>query len=151
MGIAAGNILPDGSRSEPSSKGEGAALQPFDGFKAIEIHLDQSAKVKDYICARTKEIPDVPLACYSDCVVAKWLHSEHGKECDSCKLPDSVCKRCEEFHEIAAQLVLLTKMGMPLPALEVVKSVLNFASASSRFQSALAELHVECRCKQVLK
>jgi hypothetical protein len=144
MEFAQRNIFPEGDGYEPELSGEDTTLQSFNGIKAIQVHLDHIARLKDYLCARTKEIPDVPMTCYSECLVAQWSHSENGKECANRKLLDSVCKRCEEFHELAAQLVLLTKMDLPEPVLEVVQSALKFGSASSSFQTELAELHVEC-------
>jgi hypothetical protein len=80
--------------------------------------------------------------------VAQWLNSGGGQECANRKLLDSACKRCAEFHEIAAQSVLLTKLDMPEPVAEVIQSAMNFENASNRFQAALAELHVECRLNQ---
>lgn len=142
------NKNPGGSGCGLESSCNGAAIQSFNGIKAIQEHLDHIARLKDYLCAETKEIPDVPLACYSECQVAQWSHGENVKECANCKLIDSVCKRCEEFHAIASQSVLLTKMDMPEPVAEVIQSAMDFENASNRFQAALAELHVECKLNQ---
>ncbi|MBI5890833.1 MAG: hypothetical protein HZB47_09170 [Nitrosomonadales bacterium] len=148
MGLSPWNTFPDGAGSESESSGKGSTIQSFNGIKAILEHLDHIARLKDYQCARTKEIPDLPLTCYVECHVAQWLHSENVKECANRKLLDSVCKRCEEFHERAAQSILRTKMDMTEPVSEVVQSTLDFESASSNFQTALAALHVECGYNQ---
>ena len=120
----------------------------FDGAKAIQEHLGHVARLEDYLCGRTKEVPDLPLACYSECQVAQWMHSEQVKECANKKLIESACRCCEEFHDIATQSVLLTKRDMPEPASEIIQSALDFENASCRFQQALAALHMECRRNQ---
>jgi hypothetical protein len=148
MGSAKRDNFPDGAGCGLESSGKGTILQSFNGIKVIQEHLDHIARLKDYLCAETKEIPDIPLTCYSECQVAQWAHSEIVKECANCKLIDSVCKRCEEFHAIAAQSVLDTKMDMPEPVAEVIQSAMNFESASNSFQTASAELHIECRLNQ---
>ena len=148
MGFAQRNTVPEGGGHEPEPGGEDTTLHSFNGIKAIQVHLAHLAGLKDYLCARTKEMPDVPMSCHSECMVAQWLHGENGKECVNRRLLDSVCKRCEEFHELAAQSVLRTKMDMPEPVQEAVQSALEFESASNSFQTALAELHVECRYNQ---
>lgn len=148
MGSAQRNELPDGAGCEPESSGNGTTIQSYNGIKAIQEHLEHVAMLKGYLCAETKEIPDIPLTCYSECQVARWFKSDGGKECANRKLIESVCKRCAEFHEIAAQSVLLTKMDMPEPVAEVIQSAMDFESASNRFQTALAQLHIECRLNQ---
>jgi hypothetical protein len=148
MGYEQRNMFPEARKCAPELGGTDATIQSFDGVKAIQGHLDHVARLKDYLCARTKEIPDLPLACYSECQVAQWMHSEHVKECANKKLIESACKCCEEFHGIAAQSVLLTKRDMPEPASEIIQSALDFETASCRFQQALAELHVECKLNQ---
>lgn len=144
MGFAESNTFPEEAVYAPALSGEGTTPEPFDGIKAIQIHLYHSARLKDYLCARSRILSDVPMSCHSECTVARWLHSENGKEFANCKLLDSVCRRCEEFHELAAESVLRTKMGIPEPVLEVVQSVWKIDRASNAFQTALAELHVEC-------
>ena len=144
MGFAQRNIFPEQPGYEPESSGAGTTLQSFNGIRAIQEHIEHTARLKEYLCLRSKEIPDVPLTCYSKCMVAQWLHGENGKECVNRKLLDSVCRRCGEFQELAAQSVLRTRMDMPEPVLEAVQSVWKFDRASNAFQTALAELHVEC-------
>ena len=148
MGSAQRNMFPDGVGYAPESSGNSTTIQSYNGIKAIQVHLDHIARLKGYLCAETKEIPDIPLTCYSECQTAKWSYSENVKECANRKLIDSVCERCEEFHEIATQSVLLAKMDMPEPVSEVIQSVLDLENASSNFQTALAELYVECRLNQ---
>lgn len=148
MGSAQRNKIPDGVGYEPESSGNGTTIQSYNGIKAIQEHLEHIARLKDYLCAETKEIPDIPLTCYSECQVAQWSHGGSVKECANRKLLDTVCKRCAEFHAIAAQSVLLTKMDMPEPVTEVIQSAMDFENASNRFQTALAQLHIECRLNQ---
>jgi len=148
MGYAQRKIFPDGDVCEPDISERSTTVQSFNGIKAIQEHLEQIARLKDYLCAETKEIPDIPVTCYSECQVALWSHGENVKECANCKLIDTVCKRCEEFHAIATQSVLLTTMDMPEPVADVIQSAMAFENASTRFQSALAELHIECRLNQ---
>ena len=148
MGLAQRNAYPDARGDEPESSGKVTTIQLFNGIKALQVHLSHVAKLNDYLCAETKVIPDIPLACYSECLVAQWLHGDSGKEYVNSEVRDSVCKRCEEFHEIAAQSVLRTKMDMPEQAAEVIQSVQEFENAAVSFQTALAELHIECRFNQ---
>jgi hypothetical protein len=147
MGCAQ-RIFPGEAGCEPESSGNETPIRSFNGIKAIQEHLEHLARLKDYLCARTKEIPDLPLACYPECRVAQWLHSENVKECGNRALIESACQRCEEFHQIAAQSVQLTKMDVPEPVSDVLQSALDFENASSRFQMALADLHIECRLNQ---
>ncbi|MBU0621657.1 MAG: hypothetical protein KJ795_07405 [Gammaproteobacteria bacterium] len=148
MDFAQRNKFPGDIRYTPELHFTGTKLQTFNGDKAIQEHLDHVAKLKDYMCARTKEIPEVPLNCHGACQVSQWLSSESGKEFVNRKMLDSVCKRCERFMEIAAQSVLLTKMDRPEPVRDVLQSTLDFESASKSFQSGLAELLVECGYNQ---
>ncbi len=148
MGSAQRNFFPDVGGYAQESGGLGETIQSFDGIAAIQEHLEQKESLKDYFCARTKQIPDVPLKCYSECRVAQWVHSEYVKECANRALIDSACQRCEEFHEIASQSVLLTQRDLPEPVSDVLKSALDFESASRNFQAALAKLYVECGYNQ---
>jgi hypothetical protein len=148
MGAAQRNLFPDANDYAPDLLGHITPLQTFDGITAIEEHLDHVDRLKFYLCARTKEVPDVPLKCHAECQVARWSHSENVKECVNRKLIDSVCKRCEEFQEIASQSVLLTKRDLPEPVSDVLQSALDFQNASKNFQKALADLYVECGCNQ---
>ncbi len=148
MGYAQRNILPDKGGYTLEFGATKPTIQSFDGDKAIQVHRDHVAKFKDYLYARTKEIPDLPLACYSQCVVIQWMYSEQVNECANKKLIESACKCCEEFHEIAAQSVLLTKMDMPEPFSEVIQSALDFEKASCKFQQAIVALHIECKLNQ---
>lgn len=148
MGRARRKVLPGEAGCEPESSGNSSAIQSFNGVRAIQEHLGHLAKLKDYLCARTKEIPAVPFACYPECQVAQWLHGESAKECGNHALIESVCERCEEFHAVAAQSVQLTKMDVPEPVADVLQSAQDFENASSRFQTALADLHIECRLNQ---
>lgn len=147
MGFAYRNSSSEeGCELEPSRGG--TTLQTFNGIRAIRVHLNQCAGLKDYLCGRTKRIPDVPMSCHSECTLAQWLHAENGDTCINRQLIDAACKCCQEFQEMAAQLVLLTRIGKPEPVLSVVQSFVRFDGASSCFQAALAELHVECRYNQ---
>lgn len=123
-------------------------IQSFDGIAALLQHLDHIARLKDYLCARTDEIPDVPLECYSECEVAQWSQSENVKECANKALIEKACLCCEEFHEIASQSVLLTQRDLPEPMSAVLQSILDFECSSSKFQEALSELYVECQLNQ---
>lgn len=147
MGCAQ-RIFPGEAGCGPESSGNETTIQSFNGIKAIQEHLGHLATLKDYLCARTKEIPAVPFTCYPECQVAQWLHSESVKECGNHALIESVCERCEEFQAVAAQSVQLTKMDVPEPVSDVLQSAQEFEDASSRFQSALADLHIECRLNQ---
>ena len=148
MGSAQRNIYPDGGDNVPELNGSDTSLLSFNGTQAIQAHLDHTARLKDYLCARTKIMPDIPLTCHSECLVACWLHSESGKGSVNRKLLDSVCRCCEQFQEIAAQAVLLTKRDLPEPVSIVLQSALDFEHASVKFQEALAELHIECGFNQ---
>jgi hypothetical protein len=148
MGYAQPSIFPDVGMYVPELNFISTPIQSFDGITAIQEHLDHIDRLKDYLCAGTKEIPDIPLKCYSECQVAQWSHSESVKECANRKLIDSVCKRCEEFQEIASQSVMLTKKDLPEPVLNVLQSALDFENASNKFQEALAKLYVECGYNQ---
>ena len=148
MGYAQRNKFPGVGRYTPELNCAGTKLQTFNGEKAIQEHLDHVAQLKDYMCSRTKELPAVPLSCHDACQVSQWLGSESGKEFVNRKLLDSVCKRCESFLEIASQSVVLTNMNRPGPMSDVLQSTLDFENASHRFQSALAELLVECGYNQ---
>lgn len=148
MGSAQRNLFPGGGGCAQLSGGQGSAVESFDGIAALQEHLDHIERLKDYLCARTKQVPDVPLHCYAECQVARWSHSEHVKECANRALIDSACKRCEEFHEIASQSVLLTQRDLPEPVSVVLQSALDFENASVKFQEALAKLYVECRLNQ---
>jgi uncharacterized protein (UPF0276 family) len=60
------------------------------------------------------------------------------------ELLDAVCKRCHEFQEEAAQSLLLENMCKHEEISSVAQSFQKLDSASKRFQTALADLHVEC-------
>ncbi len=142
------NKSPDGAGYNSGSSASGATIQTFDGLKAIQEHLRHVDMLQGYLCARTKEIPDIPLSCHAECLVAQWMHSEIVRECANRKLIAAVCKCCEEFHKVAAQSVLLTKMDLPEPVSDVIQSARDFERASDNLKMALAELHVECRLNQ---
>jgi hypothetical protein len=148
MGSAQRNFFPDVGGYAQELGCHNTTTQSFDGITAIQEHLEHKERLKDYFCARTKQIPDVPLKCYAECQVAQWSHSENVKECANRALIDSACKRCEEFQEIASQSVLLTKRDLPEPVSDVIKSALDFEKASKNFQAALAKLYVECGLNQ---
>jgi hypothetical protein len=148
MGSAQRNYLPDGGGYVPQFGSPGTTIQSFDGITAIREHLDQVDRLKDYLCARTREMPEIPLECHSECQVAQWSHSENVKECANRKLIDAVCKRCEEFLEIASQSVLLTKRDLSEPSSGAIQSVLDFENATSNFQEALSKLYIECGYNQ---
>ena len=86
MGSAQRNMFPDGVGYAPESSGNSTTIQSYNGIKAIQVHLDHIARLKGYLCAETKEIPDIPLTCYSECQTAKWSYSENVKECANRKL-----------------------------------------------------------------
>lgn len=148
MGVAQRNLIPDADSYAQDSSGHITTMQSFDGITAIEEHLDHVDQLKDFLCARTQKLPDMPLICHTECRVARWSHSENVKECANRKLIDVVCKRCEEFQEIASQSVLLTKRDLPEPVSDVLQSALDFQNASKSFQTALADLYIECGCNQ---
>lgn len=148
MGSAQENLFPGGAGDQPDSGGSSTTIQTFNGIKAIQEHLDHIARLKDYLCARTKVVPDIPLTCYTECQVSQWLSKESGEECANFKLIDTTCKRCEEFHAVAAQAVLRTEMDLPEPIQDVLQAAQDFENASSLFQAALAELHIECKLNQ---
>jgi hypothetical protein len=148
MGSAQRNKIPGGAGCGPELNDQSTTLQSFDGIAAIRDHLEHLARFKEYLCAETKEISDVPLTCYAECLVAQWMHSENAKECGNRKLIETTCKCCAEFHEIAAQSVLFAEMGLSEPVADIIQSAVDFENASNRFQKALADLHVECRLNQ---
>jgi hypothetical protein len=148
MGSALRNFFPDAGGYTQESSCHSTTIQSFDGITAIQEHLDHIGRLKDYLCARTKQIPDVPLICHSECKVAQWSHSESVQECANRTLIDSACMRCEEFQEIASQSVLLTKRDLPEPFSDAIKSALDFENASKSFQAALVKLYVECKLNQ---
>jgi hypothetical protein len=79
MGLAQRNTYSDAGGYVPELIGK-HATRSFNGIKALQIHHDHVARLKDYLYARTKVIPDVPLTCYSECLIAQCLQSERGKE-----------------------------------------------------------------------
>lgn len=148
MGFAQRNSSSEEGGCDLESNGDGTTLQSFNGIRAIRVHLVQCAELKDYLCGRTTQIPDAPMTCHSECLLAQWLHSENGEAGINRELINTACKCCHDFQEMAAQLVLLTRLGKPEPVMSVVQSLLKFDKASSCFQAALAELDVECRYNQ---
>jgi hypothetical protein len=148
MGSARRKKLPEGGGYVPASGGKTITLASFNGIRAIQEHLEHMARLKQYLCAETREIAEVPLTCYAECQVARWMHSEMIKECANSKLIESVCERCKEFHEIASQSVVHVQRNQPEPVSIVLQSALDLQRASKSFQQALAELHVECRLNQ---
>lgn len=148
MGSALRDFFPDGTGHAQAATRNGTTIQTFDGITAIQEHLSHIARLKDYLCARTKQIPDVPLKCHSGCRMAQWSHSENVNECANRALIDLACKRCEEFHELASQSVMLTQRDLPEPVSLVLQSARDFENASAKFQEALAKLYVECKLNQ---
>lgn len=148
MGSAKRKKLPEGRVYAPEPSVTSTTIQSFDGITAIREHLDHIDQLKEYFCARTKVVPEIPLTCYSECQVAQWMHSETVKECANRKLIEAACERCKDFHAIASQSVLLTKRDLPEPATQVLQSALDFQNASKDFQTALADLYVECKLNQ---
>ena len=59
----------------------GVAPQPFNGIVAMQEHLDQCKQVEDFVNGTSISLPNVPTACDGHCTLAKWLHSESGKDC----------------------------------------------------------------------
>ncbi|MDP1634737.1 MAG: hypothetical protein Q8L69_08650 [Gallionellaceae bacterium] len=137
MGIAQWNALPE-------TDSERTAIQKFNGFGAIRAHLDQYVGLKDYLCGRSKERPEAALTCHAECKVAQWMHSEKRLGCMSRELLDAVCGRCHEFQEEAAQSLLLEQLRKCEKVSSVARSFRKLDSASKKFQTALADLHIEC-------
>ncbi len=118
-----------------------AAAHPFDGIKAIRIHLDQRCRLADYVNGNTREAPAVPTTCHSDCLVGKWLHGEGGNRCTDVGLLDSLCRSCEEFHEAVAQAMLLTRIGDTALAKAALQAGERYSVASEQFQKNVLTLH----------
>ncbi len=78
---------------------------------SIQSHIDYISRLNDYVSGKTREQPDIEANCRADCQIAKWMHGEGGKPCIDIDCCNSLCKNCEEFHENAAQAILLTSMG----------------------------------------
>lgn len=128
-----------------TSGGEHSASRFFDGIGAIQAHLDQRSRVEDYVNGDSREKPDVSTCCHADCMLGRWLHSEHGVLIQDAGLLDSLfmcCRSCEEFLDAAAQAVLLTDMGESESARASLGADQLFNDASVAFQKGLAELHV---------
>lgn len=87
---------------------------------------------------------DFSLCCHADCMLGKWLHSEDGILIKDASLHDSLsrcCKSCEEFHQAAADAVLLADMGESKSAKATLETGQLFNAASAAFQQDLADLH----------
>lgn len=148
MGLAQRNRTSDGASCGLQSSVIRTTIQSFDGIKAIQVHLNHLDRLKEYLCAETKEMPDIPLTCHAECLIARWMHGEDVKECANKKLIESVCERCHEFHELATQSVLFTTMDVSEPVADVIQSAIDLENASNCFQRALADLHIECKLNQ---
>jgi hypothetical protein len=117
-------------------------VQPFNGIRAIQAHLDQKSRVEDYVNGNTKVKVAELLSCHSDCALGKWLHDDGGIPKDKALL-DAVERSCEEFQEAAVQAMLLVDMDKPDLAKAAIQDGELFHDASERFQQSLAELHIE--------
>lgn len=144
MAIAHRVTFPEANGTEPVSDCKHVAFQKFNGFGAIRAHLDQCASLKDYLRGYSKESPKVALTCHSDCMVAQWLHGENRQCCMNRQVLDTVCKRCHEFQEEAGQALLLAKMGKHEEISAAAQAFQRLDNTSKMFQTALADLHVEC-------
>lgn len=78
---------------------------------SIQSHIDYISRLNDYVTGKTREQPDLEANCHADCHLAKRMHGEGGKPCIDIDCCNSLCQYCEDFHENAAQAVLLTSMG----------------------------------------
>jgi len=117
--------------------------QPFSGVKAIQAHLDYRSQLEDYVFGKSTEALKLPKnCCHGECMLGKWLHSEGGKHCKDIGLLDSLSMSCEEFHEAAAQAVLLADMGETEQAIAALQDGQKYADASEKFQEHLATLHI---------
>jgi hypothetical protein len=121
---------------------EHSASRFFNGIGAIQAHLDQRSRIEDYVNGESQAKPDVPMYCHADCMLGKWLHGEGGDKCRDIGLLDSLSKSCEEFHEAAAQAVLLADMGRAEMAKAVLEDGRSFNAASVAYQQGLAKLHI---------
>lgn len=144
MAIAHRDIFPEAAGTEPVADCKSTTIQKFNGFGAMRAHLDQFASLQAYLRGKSNEKPEVALTCHSDCMVAQWLHGENKQCCLNRQLLDTVCKRCHEFQEEAGQALLLVKMGKPEDISTAAQSFQRLDNTSKMFQTALADLHVEC-------
>jgi len=116
--------------------------QPFNGIRAIQAHLDQRARIEDYVNGKLQEPLNVPTTCHAECLMAKWLHGEGGIHCTDKNLLDSVCKSCEVFLQAAEQAVVLASIGKTEMAKAALQVGQRYSEASEEFQQNLAELHL---------
>ncbi len=124
------------------SSDEQSTSRFFNGIGAIQAHLDQRSRIEDYVRGESQAKPDMPMYCHANCMLGKWLHGEDGNGCKDIGLLDSLSKSCEEFHEAAAQAVLLADMGRSEMARAVLEDGRLFNAASVAYQQNLARLHV---------
>src|SRR5512135_1027610 len=120
----------------------GIAPQPFNGIVAMQEHLDQCKQVEDFVNGTAVNLPNVPTACDGDCTLAKWLHSESGKDCKDFKLVNSLCKSCTEFREAASYVVFLAHAVDMKLAKEAVQPGGSYSTASEEFQQNLVEFNL---------
>jgi hypothetical protein len=144
MAIAHRDTFSEVAGTEPVADCKSTIIQKFNGFGAMRAHLDQYASLQAYLRGKSNERPEVPLTCHSNCMVAQWLHGDNKQCCLNRQLLDTVCKRCHEFQEEAAQSLLFASMGKPVEISTDAQSFHKLDSASKLFQTALADLHVEC-------
>lgn len=121
---------------------ECSSPQLFNGIGAIQAHLVLRSRIEDYVNGESGEKLDVSMCCHGDCTVGQWLHSEDGKICKDVGLLDSLFKSCEEFHEAAAQAVMLADMGKSEMAKAALEAGQLFNAASAAYQQNLAKLHI---------
>lgn len=119
-------------------------VQSFNGIKAIQTHLDQRNRIEDFVNGISQEKPEVPISCYAECMFGKWLINGGVKLCGERDRLDSLCKSCDEFQKEATYAVLLAKFGEIELAKATIQTDQMFNYASERFQTNLAELHVDC-------
>ncbi len=119
-----------------------AGDQQFNGIWAIQEHLDQRRQVVEYVAGNLKQQPGFPMTCVADCLLGKWVRSEGTKQCPDVGLLDALCRSCEEFHEAAAQAILLTYMGETEMAKAALQDGQMFCLASEKLQDNLARFHI---------
>jgi hypothetical protein len=114
----------------------------FNGIWAIQEHLDQKRLVREYVEGNSKQPPDFSMTCEADCLLGKWIRSSGPKQRPDVGLLDALCRSCEEFHEAAAQAILLANMGETELAKAVLQDGSTFSVASEELQENMARFHI---------
>ena len=117
----------------------------FNGFRAINDHVEERNKLEDYINGKSKEPPPDPglTHCDAACLFAKWLHHPECKGLNDIDLHHQICDTCEVFHAAASQAALLMNMGKEDQAKEAIQDDGIYAKASAKFQRKLKLLHFQ--------